>query len=192
MCGSWLACDAGASVYQVDRGDAIAGKPAPTQASSHTGQPLHIDRTALSDFSHPIQIVPMTGTTQSSSKLARILFGLLAYVSLGIGLIAIVVPGLPTTEFILLAAWAATKSSPRLSAWLENHRLFGPILFNWRNGKIIARRAKVSATVSMLLCAGLMLVMLDHGWPIYLAIAGMSLGNLWIWSRPERLAQTAT
>ena len=60
----------------------------------------------------------MTGTTQSSSKLARILFGLLAYVSLGIGLIAIVVPGLPTTEFILLAAWAATKSSPRLSAWL--------------------------------------------------------------------------
>ena len=36
----------------------------------------------------------------SSSKLTRLLFGLLAYVSLGIGLIAIVVPGLPTTEFI--------------------------------------------------------------------------------------------
>jgi len=125
----------------------------------------------------------------ASSKLVRLLFGLLAYVSLGIGLIAIVVPGLPTTEFILLAAWAATKSSPRLSAWLENHRLFGPILCNWRNGKIIARRAKVSATVSMLLCAGLMLLMLDHGWPIYLAIAGMSLGNLWIWSRPESAPQ---
>ena len=63
-------------------------------------------------------------------------------------------------------------------------RLDGPVR---GNGKIIARRAKVSATVSMLLCALLMLVMLDHGWPIYLAIAGMSLGNLWIWSRPERL-----
>ncbi|WP_455826962.1 YbaN family protein [Pseudomonas graminis] len=133
----------------------------------------------------------MTGKTQSTSKIAQILFGLLAYVSLGVGLVAIVVPGLPTTEFILLAAWAATKSSPRLSAWLENHRLFGPILFNWRNGKIIARRAKISATVSMLLCAVLMLVMLDHGWPIYLAIVGMSLGNLWIWSRPERLAEPA-
>ncbi|MGL6246717.1 YbaN family protein [Pseudomonas sp.] len=123
----------------------------------------------------------------TSSKLPRILFGLLAYLSLGIGLIAIVIPGLPTTEFILLAAWAATRSSPRLSAWLENHWLFGSILRNWRHGKIIARRAKVSATVSMLLCAGLMLVMLDHGWPIYLAIAGMSLGNVWIWSRPESL-----
>jgi uncharacterized membrane protein YbaN (DUF454 family) len=125
----------------------------------------------------------------ATSKLTRLLFGLLAYVSLGIGLIAIVIPGLPTTEFFLLAAWAATRSSPRLSAWLENHRLFGPILSNWRNGKIIARRAKVSATVSMLLCATLMLVMLDHGWPIYLAIAGMGLGNLWIWSRPESLPQ---
>ena len=127
----------------------------------------------------------------SSSRLIRFLFGLLAYVSLGIGLVAIVVPGLPTTEFILLAAWAATRSSPRLSAWLENHRLFGPMLHNWRNGKIITRRAKVSATASMLLCAGLMLVMLDHGWPIYLAIAGMSLGNLWIWSRPESLAHSS-
>jgi uncharacterized protein len=121
----------------------------------------------------------------AKSSLSRLLFGILAYVSLGIGLIAIVVPGLPTTEFILLAAWAATKSSPRLSAWLENHRLFGPILSNWRNGRLVARRAKISATVSMLLCAGLMLVMLDHGWPVYLAIFGMSLGNAWIWSRPE-------
>ncbi len=154
------------------------------QASSH------IERISVRIMCKPSQqiSVSMPGKTQSTSKIAQLLFGLLAYVSLGIGLVAIVIPGLPTTEFILLAAWAATKSSPRLSAWLENHRLFGPILFNWRNGKIIARRAKVSATVSMLLCAGLMLVMLDHGWPIYLAIAGMSLGNLWIWSRPERLA----
>ena len=134
----------------------------------------------------------MTRQTRSTSKIARILFGLLAYVSLGIGLIAIVIPGLPTTEFILLAAWAATKSSPRLSAWLENHRLFGPILSNWRNGKIIKRNAKISATVSMLLCAGLMLYVLDHNWPVFLAIAGMSMGNLWIWSRPERLPVGAT
>lgn len=121
----------------------------------------------------------------ASSKLTRVLFGLLAYVSLGVGLVAIVVPGLPTTEFILLAAWAATRSSPRLSAWLENHRLFGPLLFNWRNGRIIARRAKISATFSMLLCAALMLLMFEPGWPVYLAISGMGLGNAWIWTRPE-------
>ncbi|MCY1246872.1 hypothetical protein D9M72_601480 [compost metagenome] len=37
----------------------------------------------------------------------------------------------------------------------------------------------------MLLCAGVMLVFLEHRWPVFLAIAGMTLGNLWIWSRPE-------
>ena len=123
--------------------------------------------------------------TASGSKTVRVLFGILAYVSLAIGLIAIVVPGLPTTEFILLAAWAATRSSPRLSAWLENHRLFGPILSNWRNGRLIARRAKISATISMLICAIVMLSLLDHAWPVYLAISGMTMGNIWIWSRPE-------
>ncbi|EPL09185.1 YbaN family protein [Pseudomonas sp. CF161] len=133
----------------------------------------------------------MTRSSRPTSKLSRLLFGLLAYTSLAIGLIAIVVPGLPTTEFILLAAWAATKSSPRLSAWLENHRLFGPILSNWRNGKIVSRRAKVSATLSMLLCAGLMLALLNHHWTMYLAIGGMILGNLWIWSRPEAVPQVS-
>jgi len=127
-----------------------------------------------------------TMTRIARSKVSRLLYAILAYVSLGIGLVAIVIPGLPTTEFVLLAAWAATRSSPRLSAWLENHRLFGPILFNWRNGKVIQRRAKVSATLSMLLCASLMLIVLEHHWPVFLAIGGMALGNLWIWSRPER------
>lgn len=127
-------------------------------------------------------------TRPAASKLSRLLFALLAYASLGIGLVAIVIPGLPTTEFILLAAWAATRSSPRLSAWLDNHRLFGPMLHNWRNGKVIQRRAKVSATLSMLLCAGVMLAVLDHRWPVFLAIAAMAMGNLWIWSRPERVS----
>ncbi|KFE54386.1 membrane protein [Pseudomonas syringae] len=118
------------------------------------------------------------------SRISRLLFAALAYVSLGIGLVAIFIPGLPTTEFVLLAAWAATKSSPRLSAWLENHKLFGPILSNWRNGRLVTRSAKISATISMLVCAMLMLYLM-HGWPVYAAIGGMVLGNLWIWSRPE-------
>ena len=124
------------------------------------------------------------------SRVSRLLFAALAYASLGIGLVAIFIPGLPTTEFVLLAAWAATKSSPRLSAWLENHKVFGPILSNWRNGRLVTRSAKISATVSMLLCALLMLYLM-HGWPVYAAIGGMVLGNLWIWSRPEPKAQAS-
>jgi len=130
---------------------------------------------------------PVNTPRPEPTRLARILYGLLAYTSLAVGLIAIVIPGLPTTEFILLAAWAATKSSPRLSAWLENHRLFGPIISNWRHGKVITRRAKLSATVSMLICSLVMWWLLEHRWPVYAAIGGMVLVNLWIWSRPERI-----
>jgi hypothetical protein len=121
----------------------------------------------------------------SSSKLARLLFGLLAYVSLGIGLIAIVVPGLPTTEFILLAAWAATRSSPRLSAWLENHRLFGPILIQLAQRQDHrapgqGQRHRQHAAVRHADAGD------ARSWLADLpGDGGMSLGNLWIWSRPK-------
>ena len=59
------------------------------------------------------------------------------------------------------------------------------MLRNWRNGKLIARRAKISATVTMLICAVVMLVVLKHNWWIYFAVTGMVLVNIWIWSRPE-------
>nr|WP_279577296.1 YbaN family protein [Pseudomonas sp. LA21] len=117
--------------------------------------------------------------------MARIAFALLAYTSLGVGVVGLVVPGLPTTEFVLLAAWAAAKSSPRLAAWLENHRLFGPILHNWRNGRAVARRAKIGASVAMLAALAMMLVTLPHGLWLYAVILGMAVGNLWIWSRPD-------
>lgn len=120
------------------------------------------------------------------SRLARLLYVLLAYISLGVGMVGLVVPGLPTTEFILLAAWAAAHGSPRLSAWLENHRVFGPMLANWRNGKTISRSAKIAASLSMLLGLLLMLLTLPHGYWLYALVLGMALGNLWIWSRPDK------
>lgn len=124
------------------------------------------------------------------SRTVRLLYAALAYTSLGIGLVAIVIPGLPTTEFILLAAWAATRSSPALSAWLENHKLFGPMIRNWRNGKVITRKAKLSATISMLVCSVVMWLTLPHHWFLYAAIGCMVLVNLWIWSRPEHVVAT--
>ncbi|MCQ9427212.1 YbaN family protein [Pseudomonas sp. LJDD11] len=127
----------------------------------------------------------MTDSALITAKLPRLLMLGLAWVSLTIAVIAIFIPGLPTAEFVMLAAWAAAKSSPRLSRWLENHRFFGPIIHNWRNGKVISRRTKVSATLSMLFGVSLMLALLNPHWTMYTAIACMALGNLWMWSRPE-------
>jgi uncharacterized membrane protein YbaN (DUF454 family) len=69
---------------------------------------------------------------------------------LSLGYVGIVVPGLPTTVFILIAAWAFSKCSERFTLWLENHRIFGPIILNWNTYRGLSRRAKRLA-ISMII-----------------------------------------
>ena len=122
---------------------------------------------------------------RSAASALRWVLGLLN-VFVMLAAIGVVVPGLPTTEFVLLAAWAASRSSPRLAAWLENHRVFGPLLKNWRNGGIITRRTKVVSALSMTVALLIMLLTVNHLPSILFAAAGMSCGAIWIWSRPEQ------
>ncbi len=129
----------------------------------------------------PIEPVPTTKPSRF-----RWLWLLLAYWAIGMAMLGVVLPGLPTTEFVLLAAWAASRSSPRLAAWLERHRIFGPLLRDWRQGGVIARRSKLAATLAMLFSLTLMILLVDHTPSIIFAALGMSCGAVWIWSRPER------
>lgn len=102
-----------------------------------------------------------------------------------LGLIGVVVPGMPTTVFILLAAWAAARGSPRLHGWLMAHRLFGPMLRDWHNGGTVSRRAKWSATAMMVPCAVLVFVTARAPWLAALAIVCMAGVLAWLWRRPE-------
>ncbi|MBT0570720.1 YbaN family protein [Curvibacter sp. CHRR-16] len=115
----------------------------------------------------------------------RIAWMILAWVSLAIGLVAILIPGLPTTEFVLLSAYAASKSSPRFHAWLCQHRVFGPMIRNWHSGKLIARTTKLSASLMMSACFVLMAVWVPHRWLVVLAGLCMTAGAVWMWRRPE-------
>jgi uncharacterized protein len=119
------------------------------------------------------------------SALTRALLLLLAVLSLGVGLVGVVTPGLPTTEFVLLAAWAAARSSPRFHAWLLRNRLFGPMLTNWHNGGRVSRRAKWSACVSMVVCALVLIWAFPYRWAVLAAIAAMAGVQFWLWRRPE-------
>jgi len=83
------------------------------------------------------------------SRLVRGLLWLAGSVSLVLGIIGIVLPGLPTTPFILLAAACYAKASPRLHTWLLNHRLTGPLLRDWERDRSLTRRNKAVAVVSM-------------------------------------------
>ncbi|MBS7349698.1 MAG: YbaN family protein [Comamonas sp.] len=105
---------------------------------------------------------------------------------LGLGIAGVFIPGLPTTVFILMASWAAARSSPRLHAWLHQHRLFGPMLRNWEAGGYVSRRAKYSAAATMLLSALILWWLPGRPWWVpWLASTCMATVFVWLWLRPE-------
>ncbi|MES2949143.1 MAG: YbaN family protein [Pseudomonadota bacterium] len=110
----------------------------------------------------------------------------LAVFSLALGFLGIFLPVLPTTPFILLAAWAAARSSPRMLAWLEQHRLFGKMLRDWRQGGVVSRKAKWGATSAMSASAVLLLLTVSKLWAVGCALACMATVLVWLWRRPER------
>ncbi|MGI6769210.1 MAG: YbaN family protein [Bacilli bacterium] len=77
----------------------------------------------------------------------NIIYIILGSVSLGLGIIGIVLPILPTTPFILLAAYFYLRGSERLYFWLINHKVFGKYVYNYLTHKAIPLRAKISAIV---------------------------------------------
>ncbi|WP_066272718.1 YbaN family protein [Hydrogenophaga palleronii] len=97
----------------------------------------------------------MPAPSPSSSRTVRWLLWLAGTLSLALGLIGVVLPGLPTTPFVLLAAACYAKASPRLHAWLLNHRFLGPMVRDWEQHRSLTRRTKCIAIGSMLLMVSL-------------------------------------
>lgn len=119
------------------------------------------------------------------SPLVRGLLMVFALLCLALGIAGVFLPGLPTTVFILMAGWAAARSSPRLHAWLWNHPLFGSMLRNWAQGGCVSRQAKRSATLLMALCATILLFAPTPPWVRVVAISCMACVLAWLWRRPE-------
>jgi len=67
---------------------------------------------------------------------------LLGWVCVALGAIGLILPVMPTTVFILIAAWAFARSSPRLHLWLREHPRFGFSLRSWEDHRAMPRRAK--------------------------------------------------
>ncbi len=78
----------------------------------------------------------------------RALF-VLAWFNVALGLVGVVVPGMPTTVFLIAALWAFSKSSERFHHWLWNHPRFGEALQNWHMHQVIPIKAKVLAVLMM-------------------------------------------
>ena len=87
--------------------------------------------------------------TPSRSRASRWLWGAAGGIALVTGFIGVFLPLLPTTPFVLLAAFCFSRSSPRVERWLLSHPRFGPMIQNWRAHRAIPLRAKKLAWVMM-------------------------------------------
>lgn len=81
--------------------------------------------------------------------MTRWVFLLLGVFFTTLGIIGAFLPLLPTTVFLIIAAACFARSSPRLEAWLMNHKRFGPTLRAWRENGAIPRKAKIIAYLGM-------------------------------------------
>ena len=109
----------------------------------------------------------------------------LGCVMLALGVIGAFLPVMPTVPFLILAAWAAARSSPRLSHWLETHSWIGPLILDWRRGGVIRRRAKWMATIAMAGGCVSMTIFVRPWWVAAIAIGVLVIVAVWIWLRPE-------
>ena len=106
------------------------------------------------------------------NELSAVSFGwrCLAWSCLGLGTVGAFLPLLPTTPFILLAAWAAPKGSEKLDHWLHHHPHFGPLLLAWKQERALPRRAKWLA-VTMLAVSWALLWWLETATGVLLFLA---------------------
>ncbi|TCM65815.1 hypothetical protein EC844_11461 [Acinetobacter calcoaceticus] len=102
-----------------------------------------------------------------------------------LGFIGALLPGMPTTVFLILAAWAASKGWPQMDAWLLNHPKYGQTLRNWREKGTVPRKAKWFASIMMLISAVIMLFTSAPFWVKVFTNLSMLLVSIWLWLRPE-------
>lgn len=97
------------------------------------------------------------------SRIARGAWCIAGVLAVALGGIGVIVPGLPTTVFFIIAAWAFSKSSPRLEAWVLGLPRIGPMVHDHRNGLGMPRRAKFLASAMIVLFAGGSAWLVDSG-----------------------------
>ncbi len=125
------------------------------------------------------QAVPPRPTWQ------RALWLLAGIASLVLGFIGIFVPLLPTAPFVLLAAFCFSRGSSRCEHWLLNHKLFGPMVRDWRATRAVPLRAKQLASVMMAFGSVTAAFKLPLLWA-WVPAACCGCVAWWLWSLPTR------
>lgn len=124
-----------------------------------------------------------------------------AYIALGLfcvgmAYVGFVVPGIPFSIFLVIAAWAFAKSSPRLHAWLYNHPWFGEFLTNWTQKRVFPQKGKYAMIIVMASSLAFLWFTTENIKAVAWSGGFMLLVAIWAWRYPstvkehsDRLAQ---
>jgi uncharacterized membrane protein YbaN (DUF454 family) len=115
----------------------------------------------------------MRGRASRGTRLILLAGG---HLCLGLGLVGLVVPVMPTTIFLIGAAACYARASATLHRWLLGHRVFGPVLADWQVHRAMSVRSKVAATGAIVLAFGVTLAVAVE--PPWLRAVVVTLGAL--------------
>jgi uncharacterized membrane protein YbaN (DUF454 family) len=117
----------------------------------------------------------------------------LGWACVALGFVGVFVPGLPTTVFLLVAAWCFYRSSERAHEWLLEHRLLGPYVRDVLSGKGMPLRSKVVAIGIMWLACGSSAYFFVHPiWAKVVVLACAATGTVVVLRVPTRVENEAT
>jgi len=135
---------------------------------------------------------PPTSGHEPQSESAELQTGATRWLLLGTGFffvgmagLGVVLPLLPTTPFLLIAAACFARSSPRFYNWLLANQFFGPLIREWRSAGALPRHAKVASIVMIAAVGGSSIVFfVSHPWA-KIGVTALLLGLIaWLWRLP--------
>ena len=120
----------------------------------------------------------VTPTPRPACGVKRVVYRCLGGVCVGVGAAGVVLPGLPTTPFLLLASFFFVRSSPTLHAWLVRSRVFGPFLRDWERHRGVRPRTKALAVAVLAAGVGATALFGNLPWPLLAAVLALALVGL--------------
>lgn len=108
----------------------------------------------------------------------------LGWLAFATGIVGIVLPLLPTTPFMLLAAALFARPSPRFHGWLLAHPWFGPPILDWQQYRGIRRHARRRAIIFILISFSVSLLVVPLPWVRWLLVVIMVILLTWLMRLP--------
>jgi uncharacterized membrane protein YbaN (DUF454 family) len=119
----------------------------------------------------------------------KLFWKILGFISLGMAYVGVITPGVPYSIFVVFAAYCFAKGSPKMHAWIYNHKLFGPFLTNWGEKRVFPLKMKffmlamMTSSLIIMFFTGVALKGILYSGAFMICVA------VWAWRYPSSVEQ---